>query len=129
MWLWNRQAVVPNDNEQFKLNFMLYNEIYNLIYREEVLQEPTVFNGIAHSNFWDMQKPSAQTNILRRLRSTDLRHILVLLEFTCVSYELLPQIFWRAIFFLSTQLHTALKATQELGKHERITVKNKIAIG
>ena len=30
---------------------MLYNEIYNLIYREEVLQEPTVFNGIAHSNF------------------------------------------------------------------------------
>jgi hypothetical protein len=44
-------ASYPNDNEHSKLNVMLHNEIYNLISREEVLQEPTVFNATAHSHF------------------------------------------------------------------------------
>jgi hypothetical protein len=44
-------APYPMAMKKSKLNFMPYNEIYNLISREEVLREPTVFNATAHSHF------------------------------------------------------------------------------
>ena len=81
-------------------------------------------------HFWDLQKPSAKRNILRRLRSTEFRHNLVLFEFIYISEQLFaPKIFWRAIIFLITRPETALKATQELDKHEHITVQNDISTG